>query len=84
MAYPPSQPQSSLDLQAEYTKLLARTGALFYQIKDLKARLPALEAQLTACEGQKADLEAQYAAAVEREKADAAPATSLQEVEAVV
>lgn len=81
MSYPPSQPQSSSDLQAEYTKVLARTGGLFYQLKAVKSNLVELEKALAAAEAEKSRLEAAYKVAIEREKADAEPATSLQQVE---
>jgi predicted nucleic acid-binding Zn-ribbon protein len=81
MSYPPSQPQSSSDLQAEYTKVLARTGALFYQLKAVRSNLAELEKALTAAEAEKARLEAEYKVATDREKAAAAPADSLQQVE---
>ena len=84
MAYPPSQPQSSSDLQAEYTKVLARTGGLFYQLKALKSNLVELEKAMAAAEAEKARLEAAHKVALERERLEReTPATSLQEVEAV-
>lgn len=91
MSYPPSQPQSSSALQAEYTKVLARTGGLFYQLKAVRSNLAELEKALAAAEADKSRLEAEYRVAKDRERQDeiakAAPrdpaATSLQEVEAV-
>lgn len=70
MSYPPKQAETSQDVQAEYTQLLTRTGALFYSIKAAKSNLEALEAQLVECEAQRSTLEARYKGALAREQAE--------------
>lgn len=76
MSYPPAQPAASKEVQARYSQLLTRTGALFYQIKDLKARVPELESQLRDCEALKVQLEAEFKAALVREEQETANAVA--------